>query len=55
MGAMRRKPAAKKPSAFGVKPRQARPCEFVLEALDTAGYTTRPMFGCLAVTLDHGS
>jgi hypothetical protein len=32
-----------------VKPRSAVPFEFVLDALDVAGYKTRPMFGCLAV------
>jgi len=34
---------------FAVKPRKAPPFEFVLEALAALRYSTRPMFGCLAV------
>ncbi len=35
--------------AFAAKPRKAPPFEFVLEALTSARYWTRPMFGCLGV------
>jgi hypothetical protein len=34
---------------FSAKPRKALPYEFVLETLAAASYTTKPMFGCLAV------
>lgn len=46
-----RKKAATPPddAIFGVKHRKTPPYEFVLDALATAPYTTRPMFGCLAV------
>jgi hypothetical protein len=45
-----RKRAGAPPDAiFGVKHRKTPPYEFVLDALATAQYTTRPMFGCLAV------
>ena len=46
-----RKPAAAPAgdAVFSVKARKALPYEFVLEALAAASYTTRPMFGCLAV------
>jgi hypothetical protein len=46
-----RKRAAAPPddAIFGVKPRKTPPYEFVLDALAPARYTTRPMFGCLAV------
>jgi hypothetical protein len=51
MAKLRPKKAAAKPedAIFGAKPRKTPPHEFVLDALATARYTTRPMFGCLAV------
>lgn len=51
MGKPTRKPvaAAADDAIFSVKPRKALPYEFVLEALAGARYTTRPMFGCVAI------
>jgi hypothetical protein len=49
------KPKRKRASApaddamFRVKARKTPPYEFVLDLLAAAHYTTRPMFGCLAV------
>jgi hypothetical protein len=49
MGKPRRNPAPRSEVLFGLQPRKTAPYEFVLEALAAARYTTRPMFGCLAV------
>ena len=38
---------------FSVKPRKPTPHAFVLEAIDALSPVTRPMFGCLAVYVDH--
>jgi hypothetical protein len=39
--------------AYAAKPRKPVPHAFVLDAIATLSPVTRPMFGCLAVYVDH--